>query len=418
MSWQDEFDVENGVLRRYLGRRRNVTVPDWVTDVGDEAFFCCMTIRRVLLPEGLRSIGRMAFSGCAQLQSVRVPDSVTAIGDWAFTYCSLLSAIRLPEGLQYLGMGVFSSCRSLLRLDLPPSVTEVKDWSFNGCRSLQTPGLSARVNTVSYQAFSSCSGLQTVRLPEGVTAVGSHAFSNCGNLLSAYLPDSVTSVGDEAFGDCPQLAELRVPEGRVRWGRHVFSGCRALADESGFIILRGVLQEYAPPDGGAESPKVRDVTLPDTATDAAAEVFSGMKLVLRVRRWFPGLAAALEGCELLALVTEEPSPVPPRFLRAARIGAALGETPPEPEALTWLRRHAASLCREALELPQLLRFLCEHRLLPPGASDDWLAETAARKMSEPTALLLEYQAALGPETMRRARAARRGRRTDEEETAP
>ena len=44
-------------------------------------------IYRVILPEGLTSIGNLAFYECEKLQTVVIPDSVTRIGNFAFAYC-------------------------------------------------------------------------------------------------------------------------------------------------------------------------------------------------------------------------------------------------------------------------------------------------------------------------------------------
>ncbi len=79
------------------GSIRRVVVEEGVTTVGAYAFNGCYFLTEVVLPEGLTSINNDAFCNCSQLASVQVPESLTAIGDRAFGSCWALTAIQLPE---------------------------------------------------------------------------------------------------------------------------------------------------------------------------------------------------------------------------------------------------------------------------------------------------------------------------------
>jgi len=54
-----------------------------------EAFFCCSSLKRLTLEEGVGSIGGFAFAGCDNLPSAEIPASVTSIGECAFSALSL-----------------------------------------------------------------------------------------------------------------------------------------------------------------------------------------------------------------------------------------------------------------------------------------------------------------------------------------
>ncbi len=54
------------------GRRctGTVTVPDYVTEIGDYAFYSCSGLKAVILPESVESVGEYAFCDCPDLRTV------------------------------------------------------------------------------------------------------------------------------------------------------------------------------------------------------------------------------------------------------------------------------------------------------------------------------------------------------------
>ena len=61
-----------------------VVVEDGVTSIGECAFSFCSSLASVTIPDSVTSIGSSAFRGCSRLASVTIPDSVTSIGDRAY----------------------------------------------------------------------------------------------------------------------------------------------------------------------------------------------------------------------------------------------------------------------------------------------------------------------------------------------
>ena len=57
-----------------------------VIKIGDGAFRGCH-VQKVKFPEGLRTIGKDAFSGCGQLSAAAFPDSLMSVGAGAFASC-------------------------------------------------------------------------------------------------------------------------------------------------------------------------------------------------------------------------------------------------------------------------------------------------------------------------------------------
>ena len=93
MSNAKEFFIENGVLKKYKGSGGDVTIPDGVTSIGENAFSDCASLTSITIPDGVTSIGEHAFYNCSSLTSITIPDSVTSIGKYTFWGCRELETI-------------------------------------------------------------------------------------------------------------------------------------------------------------------------------------------------------------------------------------------------------------------------------------------------------------------------------------
>ena len=94
---RDGFVIENGVLTKYTGDGGDVTIPDGVTSIGDNAFYGCSGLTSITIPDSMTSIGEYAFGNCSNLTSITIPTNVTSIGDDAFYFCNSLTAINVSK---------------------------------------------------------------------------------------------------------------------------------------------------------------------------------------------------------------------------------------------------------------------------------------------------------------------------------
>ncbi len=116
---------------------KKVVIEDGVTSIGDSAFSYCSSLTNITIPDSVTSIGDSAFSGCWDLTSITIPDSITTIGESAFSGCSGLTSITIPNSVTSIGAYAFSNCRSLTSITIPDSVTSIGNSSFSYCISLE-----------------------------------------------------------------------------------------------------------------------------------------------------------------------------------------------------------------------------------------------------------------------------------------
>ena len=99
----------------------------------DRAFADCKSLRSIVIPDGITSIGYGAFSGCESLRSLVIPDSVSSIGDCAFEGCKSLCSLVIPDSVTSIGEGAFYDCKSLISIVIPDSVTSIGRGAFFIC---------------------------------------------------------------------------------------------------------------------------------------------------------------------------------------------------------------------------------------------------------------------------------------------
>ena len=183
-----------------------------VTKVDNHAFSSCTELKKVVLNDGLQSIGSGAFEGCNSLQSINIPSTVTELGDMAFWGCSDLREVELNDGLKKIGEAAFANCTSLQSIAIPPTVTEIDNHSFNDCPSLREVVLNeSRLTKIDTDVFRNCTALQSITIPSTVKEIDLCAFRSCTNLREIVLNEGVQRIGVSAFQDCTALQSITLP---------------------------------------------------------------------------------------------------------------------------------------------------------------------------------------------------------------
>ncbi|MBQ8375215.1 MAG: leucine-rich repeat domain-containing protein [Clostridia bacterium] len=274
----EDFEIQDGVLKKYLGFGGDLILPETVKEIGEKAFQGKVALKKVIIPSSVEKIGRNAFkdcvnlksvvlsegvkilnfgafSGCEKLEEVLLPQSLTEIDDYAFNGVAVKSW-TLPRGLKKIGDGcggAFSRNQALTRAFIPESVEKIGDEIFSECVNLTE--ISVDENNKNYrsidgnlyskdgtvlaayavgktdehfsvpdgvtkilgEAFCGCRSLKTVTLPESLQSIGGDTFEHCANLTKLHIPAACSDFSYAIGDDCPSLAEITVAEKNERY---------------------------------------------------------------------------------------------------------------------------------------------------------------------------------------------------------
>jgi hypothetical protein len=138
----------------------------------------CYDIKKVVIKNGVTSIGNCAFWDCSRLTSVEIPNSITSIG-WEPFYDTAYANDKSnwEDDILYIG-------NYLIQADIHTSAVNIK------------PNTKA----IAGGAFSFCRELTSVTIPNGVTSIGKNAFDSCQNLEDVYYSGSEAEWKNIAIG--------------------------------------------------------------------------------------------------------------------------------------------------------------------------------------------------------------------------
>ena len=156
-------------------------------------------LKKVVIGEGVTTVGTNAFYFCQKLEEVQLPSTITVIGASAFDCCNKMKKINLPEGITAIDAKAFYGCGSLETLVLPKTLTDIGGRAFVSCITLKEIKIPNGVTRIPSDAFMSCSGLTKVIIPRSVTSIGNYAFAHCTGLTEITIPKNVNSIGDRGF---------------------------------------------------------------------------------------------------------------------------------------------------------------------------------------------------------------------------
>ncbi len=208
-----------------------ITVKEGTTHIAGAAFTFVdgdmvnsyQQLTAVELPQSVVSIGRRAFQECSRLSSVTIPDGLTSLGDMAFS-AEQPWLEGYEDGPVYLGKVLFfykGDRSSYTELDIRPGTTAIWPHACQESEKLQRLTIPESVKTIGDWAFADCESLTSVELPFGVETLGYKAFTSCTALTTVTIPASVLEWGGSVFNCCDNLKTVYFPGGKESFGRMV-----------------------------------------------------------------------------------------------------------------------------------------------------------------------------------------------------
>lgn len=261
LKYEVDGTTGNAVLKGFEGdlpKDIELTVPATVPDdygtypviVGDDAFKAdstvsgsTETIKKLIVENGVASIGSNAFSGVTSLSNVVVP-SATTVGADAFKGTSFASAtskeitVKIADTVALKGTTSVDETRGN-QVVINGFVND-DTYSYPKEFDLVIPSVITDSDNITYKvtgilekAFcpdSSVDWIKTLKIEEGIETIGDLAFQNQGSLQTVNLPSTLKSIGDKGFKNNYLLNTVNIPVDGVALsiGGEAFSACHRL----------------------------------------------------------------------------------------------------------------------------------------------------------------------------------------------
>ena len=288
-----------------------------------EAPWSSYSIKKVILEEGIASIGGWAFYNCSGLTSITIPNSVTSIGDHAFYGCSGLTSINIPNSVEYISIFAFWSCSGLTSITVDIGNTTYD--SRNNCNAIIETATNTlmvgcknsvilnSVTRIGYEAFFGCKDLTSITIPNSVTSIGMNAFQFCEGLTSITIPNSVKHIDVCTFYGCSGLTSITVDTGNTTYDSR--ENCNAIIETATNTLIAGCKNTIIPNSVTSIGNNAFDgcsglssVTIPNSVTSIGGAAFGGCSSLTSVT--IPNSVTsidgyAFEGCNKLATVISQ-----------------------------------------------------------------------------------------------------------------
>ena len=201
----DSYGDGTAAVVSYEGSPESITIPETVLidsvehtviSVEHNAFAKCKSLIEIELPPTLQIIGEDAFFGCLNLQKISIPESVTRIESGAFANCKSLVQIDIPPFVKEMGASVFYKCEKLKFAYIPDSCVEAGAYMFKNCNALETVIIGAGIKDIQDGFFLGCGKVKDDYYQKPLS---DRFFFNCGNLQEVYFLGDNPGITYEVF---------------------------------------------------------------------------------------------------------------------------------------------------------------------------------------------------------------------------
>ena len=154
------------------------------------------SIKKINVPENVKSICDSAFNGCVYLEEINIPSSLEHIGSVAFRRCVHLKHIDIPQSVKHIESGAFSRCTKLESIVFPKNTRIIKASTFFECISLKDVVIEEGVEEIQRLAFFKCASIKKIIIPKNIYYIGNDAFLGCSSLEEVVFRGSDITLTD------------------------------------------------------------------------------------------------------------------------------------------------------------------------------------------------------------------------------
>ena len=241
---------------------KEIVIPEGIETIGNWAFGYCSQMKKLSLPSTLKSIGIKAFYGAQSLQSVIVamtePIAITPDVFTCYTWVGndiierfTEATLYVPQGrkaaYQYAEVwGQFATIydgelREVVQNGITYNYVTTEDFADIVAAdgemlnekdvvipaTISADGKTYKVRKIKDRVFYQIN-MATLTIEPGLEEIGSYCFWNSYRISKLVIPESVKSIGAYAFQYCFGLSELNLPTTLQQIGESAFGNCTRL----------------------------------------------------------------------------------------------------------------------------------------------------------------------------------------------
>ena len=202
-----DMDIQNSAFEDCNGLT-SITFPENNIKLGSYTFRNCEGLIDVTIPESVKYYSD-TFLGCKNIkingEDLLIKDSVLQ------NYAGSSTEVIIPEGVKTVGRGAFESHPEIISITIPGSVTKIESSAFKGCSGLTNISIPNSVTEIGSSAFADCSSLKSIIIPDSVNIIEADLFRNCTNLTNITIPNNVLNFKLSSIQGCDSLCEISIP---------------------------------------------------------------------------------------------------------------------------------------------------------------------------------------------------------------
>ena len=214
-----------------------------VVEVASGAFKNNLALKKVTLPDSIKTINQCIFENCTNIEELDVPfigdkadpdfeshgtnnigyffniddppDNLPSLDNW------LKSRTNYPPKYYYVpkklrkvtvrGGEIYDSTfryTDIVEVHLGRGIKTIGKNAFESCEKLERITTSSQILTIENEAFRECYSLKSIKITRNTSYIGIRAFSQCVDLEWAIIPASVIKISSSAFDGCESLDKI------------------------------------------------------------------------------------------------------------------------------------------------------------------------------------------------------------------